>query len=98
MNTKKQAQTAKTEVQKRLGKTDASVGLTKTNDGSYAVLVSFKSKPTKKLIKELSKGLDVKVETEVVETVAALPIAKNPSPSQEGDQEGCEESFFQKVR
>jgi hypothetical protein len=74
MITKKQAQEAKAEVKKRLGDADASVGFTKNEDGDWAVLVSFKKKPTKKLVSQLAKGLDVKVITEVVEAAMALPV------------------------
>jgi hypothetical protein len=76
--TKTQAQAAKKTVQERLGEADASVGLTKTEDGSYAVLVSFKKKPSKKLATSLSKGLDVTVTLEVVETAIALPAEVKP--------------------
>jgi len=76
MSTKKQAQVAKAEIQKRLGDTDASVGLTTDKDGSYIVAVRFKSKPTKKFVTTLTKGLDVSVETEVIDAVMAQPAPK----------------------
>lgn len=76
MSTKKQAQVAKAEVQKRLGDTDASVGLTTDKDGNYIVAVRFKSKPTKKFVTKLTKGLDVSVETEVIEAVMAETVIK----------------------
>lgn len=84
MTSKKQAQAAKKTVQERLGETDASVGLTVDADGSYVVAIRFAKKPTKKLIASLTKGLDVKVETTVVEAVAALPAMKK-SPKKTSD-------------
>jgi hypothetical protein len=72
------ASAAKKEVLSRLkdNNSTASVGLGKNDNGDYVVVVKFASKPTKKLIAALSKGLTVEVQTEVVETAVALSTPK----------------------
>jgi hypothetical protein len=69
------ASTAKKEVLARLKNdknNDASVGLSKNDNGDYVVIVKFAKKPTKKLIAALSKGLPVSIQVEVVEAAVAL--------------------------